>query len=168
MKTPEASEHKVLRVRDLGWGVFADLLLPAGLSIVAVADDEPIPGSHWGDEEAGLIGRNLFARTDTPVHSILHEAGHWLLMDDERRKHLHTDAKGSAVEEMAVCYLQVLISDMIPGVGRDRMFADMDCWGYSFRVGSAEQWFETDAEDALAYLSNALSHQHGIFGLKIG
>ena len=28
------------------------------------------------------------------------------------------------------------------------MMADMDTWGYSFRLGSARAWFEGDAEDA--------------------
>ena len=35
---------------------------------------------------------------------------------------------------------------------RDRMFADMDTWGYSFRLGSTRAWFEGDAEDAMAWL----------------
>jgi len=25
---------------------------------------------------------------------------------------------------------------------------DMDTWGYSFRLGSTQRWFESDAEDA--------------------
>ena len=29
-----------------------------------------------------------------------------------------------------------------------RLMADMDAWGYSFRLGSARAWFENDAEDA--------------------
>ena len=32
------------------------------------------------------------------------------------------------------------------------MLADMDAWGYSFRLGSARRWFETDADDAKAWL----------------
>jgi hypothetical protein len=32
------------------------------------------------------------------------------------------------------------------------MFADMDAWGYSFRLGSARAWFERDAEDARDWL----------------
>ena len=30
--------------------------------------------------------------------------------------------------------------------------ADMDRWGYTFRLGSARAWFERDAEDARAWL----------------
>lgn len=160
-------EHLVLRVRDTGWFCLIHLLSPTGLMVEQVSDGEPIPGSHWGDEEAGLIAHSLYARTDTPVHSLLHESGHWILMDEARRANLHTDAKGSAVEEMAVCYLQVLLSDLVPGMGRDRMFLDMDRWGYSFRVGCTRDWFEQDADDALAYLANTLPHEHGIVGLKI-
>ena len=33
-----------------------------------------------------------------------------------------------------------------------RMFADMDAWGYSFRLGSSRAWFENDAEDASLWL----------------
>ena len=167
MTMPEQAENLVLRISDTGWTVLQQLLTPAGLSIQPVADEAPIPGSHWGDEEAGLIRNCLYARTDTPVHSVLHEAGHWLMMDESRRQALHTDAKGTAVEEMAVCYLQVLMSDLLPGVGRLRMFLDMDRWGYSFRSGSTQAWFETDAEDALAYLIERLPRPHGIPGLEI-
>jgi hypothetical protein len=38
-------------------------------------------------------------------------------------------------------------------MGRARMFADMDAWGYSFRLGSSQAWFESDAEDAVAWLT---------------
>ncbi len=30
--------------------------------------------------------------------------------------------------------------------------ADMDAWGYSFRLGSTRAWFEGDAADARAWL----------------
>lgn len=160
-------ESLVLRIRDVGWTGVENLLQPAGLAIERVADAAPIPGSHWGDEEAGLIQYTLYARLDTPVHSVLHEACHWLLMSDQRRTSLHTDAKGSAVEEMAVCYLQILLSDLLEDVGRERMFLDMDRWGYSFRKGSTHDWFEQDADDALAYLTEKLPHLHSITGLHV-
>jgi hypothetical protein len=160
-------ESLVLRIRDVGWTDVENLLHPAGLTIERVTDDTPIPGSHWGDEEAGLIQHTLFARLDTPLHSVLHEACHWLLMSDQRRASLHTDAKGSAVEEMAVCYLQILLSDLLENVGRERMFLDMDRWGYSFRMGATQTWFEQDADDALAYLTDKLAHTHGVTGLHI-
>ena len=73
-------------------------------------------------------------------------------MTDDRREQLHTDAKGTATEENAVCYLQILLSDRIPGMGRERMFIDMDSWGYSFRLGSTKAWFDDDAEDAISFL----------------
>jgi len=37
-------------------------------------------------------------------------------------------------------------------VGRARLWADMDAWGYSFRLGTTQRWFEQDAEDARAWL----------------
>jgi hypothetical protein len=91
-------------------------------------------------------------RGDTPLHSILHEACHYVCMDAGRRGGLHTDAGGDYDEESAVCYLQILLADQLPGLGRERMMADMDAWGYSFRLGSARAWFERDAADARAWL----------------
>jgi len=123
-----------------------------GLTLIITPDQQAIPGSYWGDQEAGLIGSKLMARGDTPVHSILHEACHFICMDTKRREALDTDASGDYDEENAVCYLQILLSDLLPGVGREKMFHDMDAWGYSFRLGSARLWFEQDAEDARQWL----------------
>lgn len=128
------------------------LLENYGLSLRTIDDGSDIPGSFWGDEEAGLIGDELLVRNDTPVHSILHEACHYVCMDKTRRKGLHTDAGGDYDEENAVCYLQVLLADKLPGFGRQRMFRDMDHWGYTFRLGSARAWFENDADDARNWL----------------
>ena len=47
-----------------------------------------------------------------------------------------------------MCYLQILLADHLPCLGRERVFADMDAWGYSFRLGSTEAWFTHDAADA--------------------
>jgi hypothetical protein len=124
-----------------------------GLRLKTVDADEPIPGSYWGDPEAGLIGDTLYASPKTPLHSILHEACHWICMDPRRRGRLHTDAGGDDPEESAVCYLQVILADTVPGLGRARLFSDMDAWGYSFRLGSARNWFEQDAEDARLWLA---------------
>jgi hypothetical protein len=111
-----------------------------------------IPGSYWGEREAGLIGSRIFAREDTPLHSLLHETAHYICMDPARRQDLHRDAGGDDAEECAVCYLQILLADAVPECGRERMWRDMDAWGYSFRLGSAQAWFERDAEDARQWL----------------
>jgi hypothetical protein len=123
-----------------------------GLALQLVAPDEVIPGSYWGEREAGLIGARLFARLDTPLHSVLHESAHFICMTPERRAGLDTDAGGDDAEESAVCYLQVLMADSLPNVGRDRIFRDMDEWGYSFRLGRSAVWFSEDAEDARSWL----------------
>jgi len=73
-------------------------------------------------------------------------------MDEARRAGLDRDAGGDDIEEAAVCYLQILLADYLPGVGRDRLMQDMDAWGYSFRLGSSRAWFESDAADARAWL----------------
>jgi hypothetical protein len=128
------------------------LLSRFGLAIRQAPPGLPIPGSYWGEAEAGLIGNELVLRPDTPLHSILHEACHYICMSDERRHNVDTDAGGDYDEENAVCFLQILLADEIPGFGRDRMMEDMDTWGYTFRLGSARTWFEQDAEDARDWL----------------
>jgi hypothetical protein len=46
-----------------------------------------------------------------------------------------------------------VLADQLPGVGRTRLMADMDAWGYSFRLGSTRAWFEHEADDALEFLA---------------
>lgn len=133
------------------------LLSRYGIEVVSLADNEAIPGSFFGEREAGLIGKQLFLRSDTPVHSALHEAGHYICMDPVRRQALHTDAEGDYDEENGVCYLQILLAGYVTKLGRARMLRDMDRWGYTFRFGSAKAWFEQDAEDAYDWL-----FKHGI------
>lgn len=137
---------------DLGLSPIAHLLAPFGLILVPLPPASAIPGSYWGEPEAGLIGRRLYVRDDTPVHSALHEACHFVCMDDGRRRRLDRDAGGDVPEENAVCYLQILLADELPGLGRERLWVDMDAWGYSFRLGSARAWFEQDAGDARQWL----------------
>ncbi|MEO8161942.1 MAG: hypothetical protein ABI588_11030 [Arenimonas sp.] len=142
----------MLTVGEIDPGAVRQLLESRGLQLACVAEGEDIPGSYWGTPEAGLIGHVVHARADTPVHSLLHEAAHLLVMPAERRAGVHTDASDCQREEDATCALQILLADELPGVGRDRLMADMDAWGYSFRLGSTRAWFEGDAEDALAFL----------------
>ncbi|HEX5208102.1 MAG TPA: hypothetical protein VFW10_09975 [Steroidobacteraceae bacterium] len=137
----------------------AALLERYGLNLSLLAPNEVIPGSYWGESEAGLKGDRLYARLDTPLHSVLHEASHYICMTPERRAGLDRDAGGDDLEESAVCYLQVLLAGELRGVGRDRVFADMDAWGYSFRLGSSRAWFERDAQDARVWL-----RQQGVTG----
>jgi hypothetical protein len=144
--------ESVLRLSHLDGAAIESLLAHYGLSLVRVPDGAAIPGSYWGDEEAGIIGLTVYARSDTPVHSLLHEAGHLIALPPERRAETHTDATDSIAEEDAVCYLQIVLGGTLPGVGRERVMADMDAWGYTFRLGSARAWFEQDAENARDWL----------------
>lgn len=123
------------------------------IELALVAPEQKIPASYWGDAEAGIRGDRLYARLDTPLHSVLHEASHYVCMTAERRTGLDRDAGGDDLEESAVCYLQILLADELPGVGRERLCRDMDAWGYSFRLGSARGWFESDADDARLWLA---------------
>lgn len=128
------------------------LLARFGLRVTQIVAEQNIPGSFWGDSEAGLIGDELLVRVDTPVHSALHEGCHYICMDADRRNAVHTNAGGDTNEENGVCYLQVVLADHLPALGRARLMADMDAWGYSFRLGSAQAWFEQDADDARDWL----------------
>ncbi|TXI76429.1 MAG: hypothetical protein E6Q43_02250 [Dokdonella sp.] len=142
----------MLRLADIEAASVRVLLSCHGLELVLVTEGEPIPGSYWGECEAGLIGSQVFARADTPVHSVLHEACHLIVMPKERRAQVHTDASDSIAEEDAACYLQIMLADELPGVGKTRLMQDMDAWGYSFRLGSTRAWFEQDAGETQAWL----------------
>lgn len=142
----------VLMCGELGSDALQEVFGKYGMTIEWVKDGLEIPGSFWGDSEAGLIANRLLVRRDTPLHSAMHEACHYICMDQDRRSGLHTDAGGGYDEENGVNYLQTLLSDFIPECGRMRMFSDMDEWGYSYRLGSAQAWFEKDAEDAQQWL----------------
>lgn len=144
--------HTILTLADIADDDAASLLARYGLVLARVADGDPIPGSYWGECEAGIIGNTVYARGDTPVHSLLHEACHLIVLPPERRNGVHTDATDSIEEEDAVCVLQALLGNTLPGVGRERVLADMDAWGYTFRLGSAQAYVEHDAESAWEWL----------------
>ncbi len=144
----------VLLCSDINPDHLINLLGRYAIVIKQVAANETIPGSFWQPPEAGLVGNVLYVRDDTPVHSALHEACHYICMDRQRREKLDTDAGGDYEEENGVCYLQILLAEHIPEMGKERMFSDMDAWGYSFRLGSSKAWFEQDAEDAANWLGD--------------
>lgn len=142
----------VMTVAELAPDELAGLLRAYRMDLVEIESGQDVPGSFWGEEEAGLIDNRLYVRADTPVHSALHETCHYICMSSERRARLDTDAGGDYDEENAVCYLQILLADYLIPMNRERMWQDMDAWGYSFRLGSAQTWFEQDAEDARQWL----------------
>jgi len=152
-----ATAAGVLRIGQGFHRPLAALLSSYAIDVVEVAAGASIPGSYWGESEAGLVGASLYVRDDTPVHSALHEACHFICMDDVRRAALDRDAGGDYDEENAVCYLQILLADRLSGVGRSQLCRDMDEWGYTFRLGSARAWFDNDAEDARSWL-----HRRGL------
>ncbi|MEZ5530992.1 MAG: hypothetical protein R3E69_01270 [Steroidobacteraceae bacterium] len=142
----------VLRINGVDRVALGTLLARYGLRLRFIAPDEAIPGSFWGESEAGLVADCLYARLDTPVHSVLHEAAHYICMTPERRAGLDRDAGGDDAEECGVCYLQVLLACELRDVGRERLCDDMDVWGYSFREGPSRAWLAGDARDAHEWL----------------
>ncbi len=147
-----STSSPVLTVADIRFSKLTQLLGRFGLSLRLLEDGASITGSFWGEPEAGIVKRCVYVRLDTPVHSLLHESCHVICMDSARRAGLERDAGGDDIEEAAVCYLQIVLADYLPGVGGDRLMQDMDTWGYSFRLGSSRSWFESDAADARAWL----------------
>jgi len=148
----EGQSLRVNLLNDVDREALTRLLWRFGVRLVETPPGKEIRGSYWGESEAGLVGDELHVRADTPVHSILHETSHYVCMTASRRARLVRDAGGDETEESAVCYLQILLADLLPGMARGRMFLDMDHWGYSFRLGSTSAWFENDSEDARAWL----------------
>jgi hypothetical protein len=151
----------MLFVSEVSEAAIVELLRRYNLELVEQPPDAAISGSFWGDDEAGIIGRTVYVRADTPIHSLLHETCHVICMTEGRRAGLDRDAGGDDLEESAVCYLQVVLADYIDGVDRDRLMLDMDTWGYSFRLGNTRDWFQSDAEDAIEFLRN-----HGLLTAK--
>ncbi len=150
--SPDAIVPDVMTVADIAFADAATLLAGHGLRLHRVDDGATIPGSYWGEPEAGIIGCDVYVRDDTPVHSMLHEACHLIVLPADKRAAVHTDATDSVEEEDATCYLQIVLAGKLPGVGSDRLMADMDAWGYTYRLGSTRAWFEQDAEDAHGWL----------------
>ncbi|MBT7276275.1 MAG: hypothetical protein P8O19_04195 [Woeseiaceae bacterium] len=122
------------------------------LKLKIIIKSQKIPGSYWGDPEAGLIGKTIFVKNNTPLHSFLHEFSHLICMSEELRLKVIRDAKSDDAEESAVCYLQILLADFLQGIERSVLMQDMDDWGYSFRLGSTEIWFQNDASDSIEWL----------------
>ena len=151
---PAPRPHDVLVLGEIDPAAATDLLARYGVTLRLLDDGAEIPGSYWGAPEAGLVGCTVYARRDTPVHSLLHEAAHLIVLPPERRTQVHTDATDSIEEEDAVCVLQALLGDALPGVGATRVLADMDAWGYTFRLGSAQAYVEGDADTAWAWLQH--------------
>lgn len=147
------------------------LLERFGIALRVHAGTAPLPGSYWGEPEAGIQacppGGLLHIRPDTPVHSALHEASHLICMDAERREHVERDAQGSDLEECAVCFLQILLAAHLPGEGSAGLMRDMDAWGYSFRTGSAKTWFLTDSTDAQDWLLQERLIEPGSLALPV-
>jgi len=145
------------RLKTIPDHVIVPFLQQYGLKLMRVANQTPIPYSFWGNSEAGRKNTQMYVRDDTPLHSLLHETAHYVCMSETQRQSDLVDAGGSALEEAACCYLQLLWSNHIAGFNMREHMQNMDAWGYSFRLGSTQRWFNEDSEDARQWL-----HKHEI------
>ncbi len=75
-----AQHPPMLRMGGLDRAAVGELLARYGLTLRMVLLGQDIPGGYWGESEAGLKGHTLYARADTPLHSVLHEAAHFICM----------------------------------------------------------------------------------------
>lgn len=154
---PGAQAADVLTVGETGTASLQPVLGRYGLTLHLQPIGAALPGSFWGAPEAGIVGLQVHVNQDTPLHSFLHETSHIVCMAPALRAVHAGDAGSDDLEEAAVCYLQIVLADDIPKLGRERIMDDMDAWGYSFRLGSTRRWFHEDADDARAWL-----RRHGL------
>ena len=82
----------MLTVADIRFNRLTQLLGRFGLSLRLLDEGAAITGTFWGEPEAGIVGRCVYVRLDTPVHSLLHESCHVICMDGARRAGLERDA----------------------------------------------------------------------------
>lgn len=59
----------MLLVSDVPRATLDALLHRYGLQLELQDSGAAITGSFWGDSEAGIVGRLVYVRPDTPVHS---------------------------------------------------------------------------------------------------
>lgn len=142
----------VLPVKDLSAAAICALADRYSIALKWLDRNAAIGDSYWGEPEAGISSLGISLRGDTPMHSLLHELCHIVCMTAQRRRAFARDAGGTEPEECAVCYLQVLLAEQLPGYSAARCLSDMDAWGYSFREGSAAAWFRGDGREAQAWL----------------
>jgi hypothetical protein len=144
----------VLTLADIHFDDAAALLHRFGLRCSASPTAHRFPAATGANRGRDHRQRTVYARSDTPVHSLLHEACHLIVLPPERRAPC-TPTPPIRSRGRRGLLLQGLLADALPGVGSDRVLADMDAWGYTFRLGSARAWFEHDADDAWAWLQDA-------------
>src|SRR3569833_805107 len=92
------SAERVLRLSGIDRVALAIVLSRYGLTLSLIAPGEVIPGSYWGESEAGLKGDRLYSRLDTPLHSLFHVSKHNNNKTPKRHSGLDRDAGGDDPE----------------------------------------------------------------------
>ena len=49
-------------------------------------------------------------------------------------------------------WILILLAESLVGLNHITLMQDMDDWGYSFRLGSTNEWFRNDASDSRKWL----------------
>ena len=70
-ETPVSGPPGVLRFQDCEQRALSALLAGYGLTIEQVENSATVPGSYWGDSEAGLIVTAGFTRPETASGIVL-------------------------------------------------------------------------------------------------
>ena len=97
---PRPIPADVLRVGEVADASVVGLSRKFGVELRQFDAGEMLPGSYWGESEAGLRANVLSVRADTPLHSLLHELSHYVCMTPERRAGLDRDAGGDDEEDL--------------------------------------------------------------------
>ena len=109
----------VLRFAAIDPAGLERLLQRWGLQLRVVAAGDDIPGSFWGEEEAGLIADSLYVRPDTPVHSALHEACHFIFISKEQGNIMAKQAAAApAVKAGPIQRLRTFYSEVTTELGK--------------------------------------------------
>ncbi len=73
----------VLKLSEIDHIKLARLPARYNLELIVVDNEEKIPGSFWGDSEAGLVSNKLYARLDTNAEDALNWLKYQLLLTDQ-------------------------------------------------------------------------------------
>jgi len=127
-----------------------------GLSLHLVAPDEVIP-ARIGASARRADGIQIFARLDTAGAFGAARGRPFYLHDAGTARRLGYRCRRRSCGRECVCYLQIILAQSLPNVGRERMCRDMDEWAIRSGWEAPRSGSIQDAEDARDWLM-----RHGV------